>query len=80
LSIILPEDALLTYKTPEELITAIATCPRVLTFFKEPAEEATLENNSRKAPAFGIANIIYFLLNVPSDYYRVIHPRITQSN
>jgi len=76
LDIDLPEDALIqTYKTPEQLIKAIESC-RVHLKFKQDASEASAEMMQRKDPKFKIDNLFYFIMNIPSDYYRVIQPKI----
>lgn len=72
----MPEDALITtYKTPEELIKAIESC-RTHLKFKQDASEASAEMMQRKDPKFKLDNLFYFIMNIPSDYYRVIQPKI----
>ena len=73
----MPEDALIqTYKTPEELIRAIESCRIHLKFKQDASEAASAEMMQRKDPKFKIDNLFYFIMNIPSDYYRVIQPKI----
>ena len=72
------DDLLQTYKTPEELISALEACVMHLKFKKDAAEEASNEMMLKKDPKFKPANLLYFIMNIPSDYYRVIQPKIIQ--
>lgn len=76
----LPQDALLIHKTPQELVYAVATCPKNLKFQKDPSEETRPEPKYRKAPAFSAGSFINFILNVPSDYYRALHPKAIKAD
>lgn len=74
LGIVLPSDALYKFKTPKELIAALSTCPKALKFKTNAEEKANLALVRWKKPAFTFWNFINFIMNTPSDYYRVIHP------
>jgi len=74
LGIVLPSDALYEFKTPKELIGALSTCPKALKFKTNPEEKANLALVRWKKPGFTFWNFINFIMNTPSDYYRVIHP------
>lgn len=76
LSINLPEDALRIARTPVDFILMLATTSAPLKLKMSPAEENSLLMLKKKTPKFGLKNIIYFIMNVPSDYYRVVHPKI----
>lgn len=39
-------------------------------------EEMSKEQQKKKDPTFSIANVFNFLDNVPSDYFRIIHPKM----
>ena len=74
LGIALPSDALFQFKTPKDLIEALSTCPKALKFKTNNEEKASLGLVRWKKPAFTLGNFINFIMNTPSDYYRVIHP------
>jgi len=74
LGVVLPADALYEFKTPNELIEALSTCPKALKFKTNPEEKANLALVRWKKPGFTFWNFINFIMNTPSDYYRVIHP------
>ena len=76
LGVLLPENGLCIYKSPEELTAALSSCQKYLTFKTDPTEKAGLGLVRWKYPKFTSKNLISFIMNVPSDYYRVVHPRV----
>ena len=75
LDVYLPNDSLGNIKTPQELISTLETSCKFLKFKRDPNEEASLNMLKLKKPRMKAINFIYFIMNVPSDYYRVIHPK-----
>jgi len=75
LNVNLPDNILRMENKPANFIAMLATCGRPLKLKMSPEEEASLHIYKEKAPKFGPKNIINFIMNTPSDYYRVIHPR-----
>ena len=75
LGVCLAEDVLMMVRSPSELVFMLGTCSRPLKTNITPAEEMSLGLRKKKTPKFKPKNLIYFIMNVPSDYYRVIHPR-----
>ena len=80
LQVSLPEETLCIYKTPNELIDALSTCDKPLKFKTDSDEKAHLGLIKWKPPTFTLKNLLNFIMNVPSDYYRVVHPKIIDSN
>lgn len=76
LGIVLPDDALCDFKSPQELVTALATCSKSLKFKTNQTEKANLAMVRWKDPEFSAKNLLNFIMNAPSDYYRVIHPNV----
>jgi hypothetical protein len=76
LSIKLPEDPLVQYKTPENFLDAVSTCPTPLNLQLDLTEEMQKEQLKKNDPTFNASNIFNFLDNVPSDYFRIIHPKM----
>jgi len=77
LDIKFPNDSFTEYKTCEDLKEAISTCSRPLKLKRDPIDEARLHVSNPKEPKVKPKNILHFVMNVPSDYYRVIHPKMT---
>jgi len=75
LQINLADDAFLTFNTPEMLISAISTCSKILKFKNERNEEPIIISEKEVTVVDWLWRIVDFIMNVPSDYYRVIHPR-----
>ena len=75
LQINLADDAFVTFNTPEMLISAIATCSKTLKFKNERNEEPIIISEKEVTVVDWFWRIVDFIMNVPSDYYRVIHPR-----
>ena len=75
LGVFLPGEVLLIARSPLELVFMIGTCSQPLKANITPAEEVSLGLHKKKVPKFKPKNLIYFIMNIPSDYYRVIHPR-----
>jgi len=75
LDVEISDDALQVYKTPEELISALESCTSHLKFKKDASEAASAEMLRKKDPKFTVDNLFYFIMNIPSDYYRVIQPK-----
>ncbi len=61
--------------TPAEFLSMLSTCGIPLKLKATPEEEQSLHILRKVGPTYGPLNLLYFILNVPSDYYRVIHPR-----
>lgn len=72
---------LVQFKKPSDLTKAIGTCPDLLKvdpFLKdillnEQIKKAKLKK--RKTSALILNKILNFIFNIPSDYYRMTHPR-----
>jgi hypothetical protein len=64
------------YKTPDDFVGAVGTCPRPLVVLLDYQQEAIKEQNKIMQPKFMIGNIFNFISNVPSDYFRVLHPKL----
>jgi len=75
LSITLQEKALTEYRTPEELINVIATCPLLLTSKVEFDECRILAERRIKELRPNLKTLQNYIMNIPSDYYRVLHPK-----
>ena len=75
LGVYLPGEVLLIARSPSELVFMLGTCSQPLKVNITPAEEVSLGLYKKKTLKFKPKNLIYFIMNVPSDYYRVIHPR-----
>ena len=75
LQVSLPEDTLYIYRTPKELINALSTCSKPLKFKTDSEEKAHLGLIKWKTPTFTLKNLVNFIMNAPSDYYRIIHPK-----
>ena len=80
LNVNLPDNVLRMENTPAEFLTMLATSSRPFKLKLSPQEEASLHIYKKKAPKYGAKNLLNFILNVPSDYYRVIHPRVIPYN
>ena len=76
LNVNLPDNVLRMENTPAEFIAMLATASRPFKLKMSPAEEAMLHIYKKKAPKYGVKTLWNFILNVPSDYYRVVHPRV----
>jgi len=76
LDITFPNDSLAEYKTLEDLKDAVSTCSIPLKLKRDPMDEARLHVSNPKEPKVKPKNILSFVMNVPSDYYRVIHPKM----
>ena len=79
MTIVLPNDALVIHKTPQDLLSAIATCTKWLKYKKDPFEEIVRDPKNRKPPTFNSSSFINFIFNVPSDYFRVLYPSSVKS-
>ncbi len=71
----LKDDTFSMFETPEKLIAGIATCSKILKFKKERNEEPIIVREKEVTVNDILWRIVDFIMNVPSDYYRVIHPR-----
>jgi hypothetical protein len=72
----LEETLLQNFGTPEYLIAALASCSKFLTFKHEPGEDQTMVNVPKEeSPEDPGLKMIHFIMNAPSDYYRVLHPK-----
>ena len=71
----LTEDTFTKFETPEKLISGIATCSKILKFKNERNEEPIIIREKEVTVVDWLWRIVDFIMNVPSDYYRVIHPR-----
>lgn len=76
LCVSLPDNALYIYKTPQKLIAALSSCLITLKFKTDEEEKAKLGLIRWKKPKFTVGNFVNFIMNAPSDYYRVVHPRV----
>jgi len=76
LNVNLPDNILRMENTPAEFFAMISTASRPLKLKMSPEEETMLHIYKKKAPKYGAKTLLNFLLNVPSDYYRVVHPRV----
>lgn len=76
LGVVLPDDALCVLKSPQDLVTALATCSKSLKFKTNSTEKANLAMVRWKDPTFNAKNLLNFIMNAPSDYYRVTHPNV----
>jgi len=71
----LADDAFQTFTSPHQLIVAIATCSKTLTYKSDPKEEINVETFKKTTAADYSWKLVDFIMNVPSDFYRVLHPR-----
>lgn len=75
LNLCLPENALVTYPNIESFVSAIATCSVSLKFHVEIGEEMQLDAvNQTKPPKFSGKAVLNYIWNIPSDYFRLLHP------
>lgn len=72
----LDDNFLERFGTPKVLIGALASSSKFLTFKHELGEDQTMVNAPQEVPPedFGL-KMIHFIMNAPSDYYRVLHPK-----
>ena len=76
LNLELPDNALVMYQTMESLLKAIATCSTHLKFHIEPGEEMDFEAlPQKKPPKITVKTLCNYIWNIPSDYFRLLHPR-----
>ena len=71
----LADDAFQTFTSPHQLIVAIATCSKTLKYKSDPKEEISVESFKKTTAADYTWKLVDFIMNVPSDFYRVLHPR-----
>lgn len=58
-----------------ELIQGISTCSKFLKY-KTLRNEGPIPNELKSKVSYGfVSRLLHFVMNVPSDYYRVCHPR-----
>lgn len=72
----LQENALVLYQTMDSLCKAIGTCSKTLKFHIEPGEEMELDAAYQKKPPKITAKTVFnYVWNIPSDYFRLLHPK-----
>lgn len=58
-----------------ELVQGISTCSKFLKY-KTMRNEGPIPNELKTVESIGlVSKLLHFIFNVPSDYYRVVHPR-----
>ena len=62
-------------KTPIDLIDKISTCEQVLTSKVEFDDDKILTNRRMKEFRANFNTFKNFIINTPSDYYRLLHPK-----
>jgi len=79
LDVSFPNNSIQNFKCVDELISALETCPRTLKLKWDPTDDPSLNTKNPKQPKIKPMNFIHFIMNVPSDYFRVLHPKMAVS-
>jgi len=74
-----PNNSLQNFKNLDELISALETCSKPIKPKWDPTEDPSLNTKNPKQPKIKPMNFIHFIMNVPSDYFRVLHPKMVAS-
>jgi len=75
LSITLPEKSMVEWRTLEDLLNVISVCDVLLQSKVEFDDDRILAERRMKEFRPNLKTMKNFIVNVPSDYFRVLHPK-----